>query len=82
MSKLSRILEGWQNFISKSEVSEVMAAERATHCIDCRYAKKSMLTAFIKDDLKEIEGYKCNKCQCPLSAKLRSKEEKCPINLW
>ena len=68
--------------MAKSEVSESMAVDRATHCVGCKHAVKGELIAFIKDDLKEIQGYKCNKCQCPLSAKLRSKNENCPIGLW
>jgi len=84
--KLSNILNGWHNFLSKSEVSERLASKRAMECIGCPHAKKEMLTAFIKDDLVEIEGYACTKCHpilhCPLSAKLRSLNEKCPIDKW
>lgn len=82
MSKINNILSGWKNFIAKSEVTELAAVERARKCIDCNHAVKGKLLAFIKDELKEIEGYKCNKCQCPLSAKLRSENEQCPIGLW
>jgi hypothetical protein len=80
--KLSNILDGWRNFLSQTEVTERLAAERALECIGCPHAKKGMLTAFIKDDFKEIEGYYCNLCSCPLSAKVRSKNEKCDIGKW
>lgn len=81
MIKLSNILNGWKNFLDKSEVSESIAIIRAEQCSTCNEAKKSKLI-FFKDKLEEIEGYKCNKCQCPLSAKVRSINEKCPIGKW
>ena len=80
--QISNILNGWQNFIAKSEVSEKLAKERAAECSQCPHAKKGKLLAFIKDDLKEIEGYYCDLCKCPLSAKVRSQNENCEDKLW
>ena len=80
--QISNILNGWQNFITKSEVSEKLAKERAAECAQCPHAKKGKLLAFIKDDLKEIESEYCDICKCPLSAKLRSELETCPLDLW
>ena len=80
--QIYNILDGWKNFISKSEVSEELAKQRAEHCLNCVELKKGGITAFINDDFKEIEGYYCNNCKCPLSAKLRSKKEKCPLKKW
>jgi len=80
--KLSNILNGWHNFLSKSEVSERLASNRAMECIGCPHAKKGMLPVFIKDDLEEIQGYYCDLCKCPLSAKIRSINEKCDIDKW
>lgn len=83
MINISNILNGWSNFIKKSEVTELIAVERATHCIDCKETKHSKtIKALIKDDLKEVEGYICNICKCPLSAKLRSENEQCPLGKW
>jgi hypothetical protein len=82
MSKLSNILNGWENFISKSEVTEKLAKQRAIICNTCESNVKSKLLIFVKDELKEIEGHKCNECQCPLSAKIRSVNEKCDLNKW
>lgn len=82
MSKVHNILNGWRNFMIKSEVSENKAVSRAKHCERCKHAIKGKLLVFLKDDLKEIQGYKCNVCKCPLSAKLRSINEKCPIGKW
>lgn len=75
------ILQGWQNFIDKSEVVEQVAEQRAKICSVCPEMKHGILTAFIKDKLTDIEGHYCNKCKCPLSAKIRS-NDKCPLNKW
>lgn len=82
MANIKSILRGWKNFISKSEVTEQLAKERAVICSDCLSLSKSLITAFINDHIKEIQGYKCGICECPLSAKVRSKEENCPLNKW
>lgn len=80
--KINNILQGWANFIDKSEVTEELAFFRANKCSDCPNAKKGKLLAFIKDDLKEVQGAYCSICKCPLSAKVRSINEKCPIDKW
>jgi len=78
INKAQDIASGWKNFIDKTEVNEKVAIERALICSKCKYAKKSMLLAFIKDDLKEVEGYYCSDCGgCPLSAKIRTKNNIC-----
>ena len=82
MSKIENILNGWQNFMSKSEVTEKLAKERAEICLGCDSNIKSILLTFVKDDFKEVEGHKCNECQCPLSAKIRSINEKCDLGKW
>tara|TARA_R110000782_G_scaffold21002_3_gene56716 strand:+ start:612 stop:860 length:249 start_codon:yes stop_codon:yes gene_type:complete len=82
MYKIENILNGWQNFMSKSEVTEALAKERAKICSGCDSNVKSKLLIFVKDELKEIEGHKCKECQCPLSAKIRSVNEKCDLDKW
>ena len=80
--EISNILDGWRNFMDKTEVKEKLALQRAKKCLNCTHNKKGILTAFIKDSIKEVEGNYCNLCKCPLSAKIRSINEKCPINEW
>lgn len=75
------ILTGWKNFISKSEVVEKIAEERAAICAVCPHAKQGKLLTFVKDTLSEVQGAYCDMCGCPLSAKIRSLEI-CPINKW
>lgn len=75
------ILNGWKNYISKSDVSEDIARNRAAICASCPQAKHGFLLTFIKDTLKEVEGTYCNACGCPLSAKIRSNDI-CPLKKW
>jgi hypothetical protein len=82
MSKVNNILKGWKNFISKSEVLEHIAVQRAVHCVSCVELKEGRLLNLVKDELKEIQGFYCGLCYCPLSAKLRSEKETCPKNNW
>lgn len=62
---LKEILSGWKNYLDKSEVTEVVAKERAAICAACPSLRNGMLLAFIKDELKEVRGAYCNKCGCP-----------------
>ena len=75
------ILSGWKNYLDKNEVTEAVAKQRAAICAVCTHATKGKLLAFVKDELKEVEGYYCGKCGCPLSAKVRSNDI-CPEKKW
>lgn len=75
--KMKEIISGWSNFIDKSEVTEKEAIRRASICDLCPHSKKSILLSFVKDELKEVEGMYCDDCGCPLSAKVRTKENSC-----
>ena len=79
--KLQHILNGWKNYLDKSEVTEATAKERAAICAACPHAKQGKLLAFIKDTLTDVEGTYCNACGCPLSAKVRSNDT-CPKLKW
>lgn len=80
--QISKILNGWQNYLSKSEVTEVIAESRAKICATCPNAKQGKILAFFRDDLNEIQGAYCDLCKCPLSAKVRSEKETCDLGLW
>lgn len=82
MQTFNNIVNGWKNLIDKSEVTEALAERRAAICTLCPHLKHGKLLTFIKDDLKEMEGHYCDKCKCPISAKIRSEKEKCDLNLW
>lgn len=80
LSKSKNIFEGWKNYLTDDEMANKLALERSKHCSICQHAefKKHLLN--IKDDIHVIEGYVCSLCHCPLSAKLRSTDEKCTDN--
>lgn len=81
MERVYNIKNGWKNYL-KSENNQ-LAKQRAKHCKKCPFAVVGMLERFLPDySIEEIQGLKCNKCGCPLSAKLRSENEKCPIGNW
>jgi len=79
--KINHILNGWKNYLDKSEVSENIAKQRAALCAACPHAKNGKLLAFIKDNLTQVQGAYCALCSCPLSAKVRSTDI-CPENKW
>lgn len=80
MNKLQRIINGWSNYIS-NENGE--AESRAEVCSKCEHAIYGSYSKLMPDySLTNIQGMKCNKCGCPLSTKLRAKEEECPLNKW
>lgn len=64
--KLKSIYEGWKYLIWKDAEIEKMAKERAEICADCQWSNLNI----------------CRQCGCIISAKVRSKIEKCPINKW
>ena len=81
MFKVKDVLQGWKNYIDKSEVVEKVAEQRANICSVCPHAVKDKILIFVKDDFKEVEGLVCDLCKCPLSAKIRS-NSKCDLNKW
>ena len=82
MGQINNIIEGWDLYI-RGEVPEFTLARKEI-CIKCPFAVMGTYEKWMpeKKELKEIQGLKCGKCKCPLSTKLRSENEKCPINNW
>lgn len=64
--KFDEIKEGWKNYMFPNEKVEQIAKKRASICSDC-----------------DQNGFGvCKACGCPLAAKTRSPESKCPLNKW
>ena len=81
MGQIFNIGKSWISYI-KGETN-LKTLGRATICKKCPNAIIGTYEKFMPDEtLKEIQGLKCNLCKCPLSTKLRSKKEKCPIGKW
>lgn len=81
MGQIYNIVEGWKRYFEGDATDEEL--KRAEICKDCKHATVGTYEKLMKDfELKEIEGLKCGKCECPLSTKIRSKNESCPIGKW
>lgn len=80
--QLYRIIEGWGNYLTKSEKIEALANERALKCVPCKFKKQSKVFGWVSDEIKEINASVCSLCDCPIAMKVRSKNEKCPIEEW
>lgn len=70
------IIEGWANYVLNLKTIE--AKRKASICNDCLHKKYTGYEVIQDNSIKEIQGFICNKCKCPLSAKLRS-NSKCPL---
>lgn len=82
LGKLKNIFTGWKNYLNGNELASDLAKQRSKYCSKCEHSvfKKHLLT--VKDEVKIIEGFVCDLCHCPLSAKLRVPEEKCDAGKW
>lgn len=77
MFYLRNFFQGWDNWLTDNPEAAKMAQARAEHCQDCVFSVKGMVSEWFGDKLKEIEGYKCDICNCPLSGLLRAPGSSC-----
>jgi len=83
MINLKAILKGWENYIFTNPEMEAKARERARVCSTCPHAKVGTYQKFMPDyTLKDIKGFKCDVCGCPLSTLLRQDEKGCELKKW
>ena len=81
MWRISKIANGWKNYLSGTTAEE--ERRRAAICKACPEAIMGTWEKLLPDfELKEVQGLKCNIYKCPLAAKIRSTNEKCPLNKW
>ncbi|TYP71488.1 hypothetical protein [Aquimarina intermedia] len=81
MGQTFKIVRAWKNYIS-GKISNLERL-RAKSCTTCDHAVVGTYEKLMPDfQLKEIQGLKCGKCNCPLSTKLRSETDKCPLGKW
>ena len=74
-----KVVKAWSSVFKGMKTEE--HSRRAKVCGECPNKSYSMFLDFIKDELKEVEGYICDECKCPLIAKIRS-TDKCPLGKW
>lgn len=81
MGQIFNIIQGWKNYLKNETNANVL--KKSAICEKCPEAIIGTYEKFMPDEsLKEIQGLKCNQCKCPLSTKLRSKKETCPLGKW
>lgn len=73
--KVENVINGWKNVIFKDPIVEELAKNRMVFCEGCIENKTIVKVAGVKHG-------RCAKCNCPLVAKVRSINEKCPIGKW
>jgi hypothetical protein len=81
MNKTKIIVEAWQEYFNREDQPTQEDKRRSEICAACVHKRKGKMLIFVKDELKNIEGYYCGKCSCPLSALIRSKKG-CELSLW
>lgn len=80
----SNIVAGWYNLAFTDPSVELLARKRAAICANCPLAvlSSSFTTRSIDNKTTEIRGLSCDACGCNLSAKVRSKDDHCPLAKW
>lgn len=56
--------------------------ERAKVCAGCSEKKKAFYSDFFNSIMKEVEGFVCLRCDCPISNKVFAKDKKNICNKW
>lgn len=81
---LSNIIDGWYNLLIPNQTSEELALQRAKICAHCPEAvmDTAVHTIVVDNKTKNVRGLKCGVCHCPLSAKVRSSQDRCPLGKW
>lgn len=72
MAHVFNILKAWVKVSKGFTTSE--DKRRADICNNCTHKKYSKYIDFVNDELKNVKGFVCNDCGCPLIAKIRSNE--------
>lgn len=81
---LQNIIDGWSNFIFGNPEVEKLAIKRAGICAKCPFAVTSGIYSITTVDqrTKQVQGMRCAKCGCALSAKVRAVNDSCPLGKW
>lgn len=88
MSNYTEIVDGWKNYIFPNKKIEYIAKARALICAECPLnvlgicsplKKGRVVKDFTYKGKVRKEGDEYQGCGCPLEAKTRSLESKCPL---
>lgn len=73
--KVANIIDGYTNLLYKDIEVEGIAKDRLDICNSCTSIK---VLSIMNNTMFKY----CGICRCPISAKIRSIKEHCPINKW
>lgn len=83
---LIRIIQGWFYYFFKNEKIEQVASKRSTICLSCPKAQFYSATESWNhhqfNTPKDPNKMFCFECGCPISKKIRSPKETCPLKKW
>jgi len=71
---------GWFNYLTGK--NNDLVQQRGEVCIQCDNIVHKEYLEVINEEVEIIKGYVCDVCSCPLSSKLRVKQEVCPLGKW
>lgn len=55
---------------------------RAKKCSNCNEKKTALYSEFLNSKIKEINGFVCNRCKCPIATKIFATESKNICDKW
>lgn len=71
--QIFKIIQAW-SLVLKGKTTSVHK-QRASVCETCPSAIYKKYIDFVNDELKEVKGFICDDCGCPLVAKIRSTDK-------
>jgi hypothetical protein len=82
--KLQNIIAGWANLAFTDPNVEQVAIKRAEICAQCPKAEMvgGIHTIVVDNKTTQVRGLKCTECGCPISAKIRAMQDRCPLGKW
>lgn len=75
------MLKEWISVL-KGKKATFEEKRRAEICVKCPDSEHANFLDYVKGDIKEVKGLYCNKCKCPLVAKLKTNDKNHICKLW
>jgi hypothetical protein len=73
-------LQALKKNIDASHTDESL--RRSKICGGCDEKSKRFYATFVKSEIKEVSGYACNRCDCPIATKVFATEQKNICDKW
>jgi len=75
------MIKEWISIITNKSVT-LKEFERSKICGKCKHKTYTRYLELIKSEIKDVQGYYCNKCKCPLISKLKTDNPKHICDKW